>query len=165
MNIYSIEEKYQADTASAEKWLSETYKRIFGTYFEQSDKLYDAIHTGNVSNFSDEDLSNILSVIPLDLLVAAEALSSVKVRTAFFKQQLKEYKHDSRDATDISELELLIHCYTALEELVSTKMSFSRELIMTAKKLWDARQEGANAMPVAERDYSNLPEYPATYIK
>ena len=59
---------------------------------------------------------------------------------------------------------LLVDFYDTIMERVSRQMSFSKELIMSAKKIWDARRADNAPLPeVAIQDKTDkLPDY---YVK
>ena len=56
--------------------------------------------------------------------------------------------------------ELMISIYSKLIERVNSQISYSKELIMSAKKLWDRRKEAESAMPVTPVDPAAVPYNP-----
>lgn len=82
---------------------------------------------------------------------------------------ISESKAKERCIAEFAGDRFLVSAYDSLYERVSRQITFSKELIMSCKKIWDARRNSdQNPMPsVSETD---LPEYqapnkPSTYIK
>lgn len=156
-------------------WVESEYSKHFSQYFETQRNLY-AVFKNNRKAITDDELEQILMQVPLDLFVVSENLNKYRLSLETLKLKLK---HDTREISKNStaksqakrdedgELEtigdrILIECYNNIITRVENEISFSRELIMSSKKLWDSRRQGDRTMPVGIKDYqqsNNLPNY------
>lgn len=180
MEVSSIDSKYQHEFDDVSNWIKFQYDNLFSEYFEEMHELYARL-ASSTKPITDDELETILSTIPLRLYGAAERLNDLKVRIEVIKLHIKKDKHDClvnseassqtskrEEATfSVIEDELLLKVYSSLIERVEGEISASKELIMSAKKIWTSRREAENignaAKDVNLPDYTNLDE--KQYIK
>ena len=135
---------------------SNLYNKYFGQYFHIQKELYRRVQDTD-KPITDEELETVLTDLPLELIEVSEALSKFQISQEVVKLRAKE--ESAKDTSDdIKEYELMSKIYTAVNERVSKKVSFSRELIMSCKKIWDRRKDTDNVTPIGPIDTS-LPEY------
>lgn len=187
-SIGDIQKEYQDQLDDVDTWIKEEYNENFEQYFKNIKELYSRLSSTS-KPVTDKELEEILSSVPLQLFSAAEALNFFKAKLEVLKMNVKSQREEAmRDNTlktqadrkhyaDVAVYsgELLIKVYSTIVERVEREMSYSRELIMSAKKIWTARkEEEVNARlvePTSPTKHVNppLPEYgssmPETYIK
>lgn len=153
------------DFESADNLVDEIYIKYFDVYFRKETELY-AKFRNEDSVVSDKDLEWILISLPLDIKMASSALAQFKQHNEIVKLKIKQRKGKSKEATDEpdgldEEFKLMSIIYTSVITRVELDITFSKELIMGAKKIWDARRR-SDETPVGEiiKDtVSELPEY------
>ena len=176
MNFTSIESQYQQDIDAVIQYQNEVYDTMFSKEFSEVKRLSDMIKKSGYKSPSDEILEIILMDVPLKMFDVAEKLNQLELTLQVLKLKLKEkkieLKHDeiarNMNSTMLSEFvsentiedELMISIYSKLIERVNSQISYSKELIMSAKKLWDRRKEAESAMPVAPVDPAAVPYDP-----
>lgn len=176
MNFASVESQYQQDIDAVRKYQNDVYDEMFSAEFSEVKNLSDMIKKSGYRSPSDEVLEIILMDVPLKLFDVAEKLNQLELTLQVLKLKLKEkkieLKHDenvrSMNSSEISEFisantiedELMISIYSKLIERVNSQISYSKELIMSAKKLWDRRKEAESAMPVTPVDPAAVPYNP-----
>lgn len=184
MNLSDIDNKFEADFDDVDKWVDEHYTKSFSQYFDPVRKLISRM--GDSFNpITDKELEEILSYIPLELFAVAEKLNDLKARIEVIKLRIKQEKRNNyinseesskadkqADAIySVAEDEMLLRLYTSLIERVDSEISASKELIMSAKKIWTSRREAENIATAAEKtalpDYSDLDsqDQKQSYIK
>jgi hypothetical protein len=108
----------------------------------------------------------VLISLPLDLKAASNALAQFKQHNEIVKLKIKQRKN-SGDADDLDEeYKLMSIIYSSVITRVEADISFSKELIMGAKKVWDARRKTETAIPIGEVNTEvseELPEYNADF--
>lgn len=180
MKISTIEDSYSEDFDDILSWSRRTYDEMFSNFFEDMQELNKRLESTR-RQITDDELEDILTTIPLKLYSAAEKLNELKLRIEVIKLRIKKDKHDSfansdassqvarkeEAALSVAEDEMLLKAYTSLIERVESEISFSKELIMSAKKIWTSRKEAENIGNSAKNtelpDYSDLDS--KTYIK
>lgn len=159
------------DTAS---WCNEQYDNLFSTYFKGIPKLYEKVTASN-EKLTDDDLEFVLTSAPLSIIAASEQLSQYKLNNECLKLYIKKMESEyitTCDAKTVAEkreqaslyvmdYRLLSKAYEAVISRVDNEVNFTRELIMSAKKIWDARVKTYEASPV-DSD-GKLTDY--TYVK
>lgn len=188
LDLDEINASYSDSLDDVDKWIKEEYESNFGEYFSELTSFYEKLNETN-KPITDRELEHIMSSIPLKLFSAAEALNSVKAKVEVLKinnktlrkkimleseAKTKQAKEDEADVA-VSYGEILVKLYSTLIDRVERQMSYSRELIMSAKKIWTARkEEEVNARliePTSPAKTVNppLPDYggpiPSTYIQ
>lgn len=184
IDLDKVQSNIQGDMDAVVAWCNEIYDTQFSSYFEEERELYGRLKCKD-RPITDEELSQILTIAPLNLFSVAEHLNKLRLRQEVIKLKNKQKKADiikmSLEKTDTKksaeanlltlEDELLSTAYSSIITRVENEISFTRELIMSAKKLWDARRRTESVNPVSE---VNAPEdgstpynvyRPSTYIK
>ena len=176
MNFDLIEQKYQKDIDAVRRYQNDVYDEMFSAEFSEVKNLSDMIKKSGYRSPSDEVLEIILMDVPLKLFDIAEKVNQLELTLQVLKLKLKEKKIDLKhdpavrelSATQLTEFisvntiedELMISIYSKLIERVNSQISYSKELIMSAKKLWDRRKEAESAMPVTPVDPAAVPYNP-----
>ena len=151
------------DMQSIKEWVKHQYDSTFSEYFEDIRSLTKRM-SSKTSPITDEELEIILIDLPLKLIGAAEKINemtlSLEVIKLRNKKQLTEKIKSSEESNssmkkDVAESEIfeervLELAYSSLLDRVQKEVSYSRELIMGAKKVWDARRKFDSVNPVSE---------------
>ena len=149
------------DFESADNLVDEIYNKYFARYFKRESELYMKFRDAD-NPITDKELEWILISLPLDLKMASNSLAQFKQHNEIVKlkiKQRKSAKNDNSDGLD-DEFKLMNIIYTSVITRVELEVSFSKELIMGAKKVWDARRSSDSA-PVGEvvPKKPDLPDY------
>ena len=158
----------------------EMYAEIFSELLSRVTELYQRFRS-EIRPITDDELETILTEIPLRLFTVSERLADIRMRmsvtklenkhkrTALIKSYIISPEYDGYSQSAVRELvsnraddemrddEIAVMVYSSLIDRIEGEISFSRELIMGAKKLWDARRSNATN-PVAPV-VPELPEY------
>lgn len=152
------------------------YNENFADYFVTMRQAQERLKLHGEKSYTDDELGNLLTEIPLLLFGAAEALSKFKLHLEVAKLQTKQDLKDSKlyeaYATQLAEEveydKLIQSIYASVVARVETEISFSKEFIMVLKKFWDARRATENVVPIGAVN-PDIPEYKLpngqTYIK
>lgn len=174
INLDKIKTELSSDIETTQKWADELYEKSFGNYLKGIKELYSQLES-NSRPITDAELEEILTTLPLKLITISEILSQFKISKEVvnitLKQKEAEFIQSSTAKTitqkkedasvAVLEYKLVQTVYATVINRVENEMNFARELIMSAKKIWDARKatEGATpTSPVITGDNS-LPEY------
>lgn len=178
--------EFQEDITAVESFADEIYDKEFASFFQLSHDLHNRV-TNKKKPVTDSELEEILTTVPLNMIQISERLN--KYRTALdvirtkMKAKRRELVKESSGVTKtereedanaaMAEYEIICIAYTNIIQRVDNQISFSRELVMCAKKLWDARHarpvnpvSEATATDKSGGKYSTetLPEYiPTAY--
>lgn len=154
-------ESLQADFDSADGLVEEIYQKYFAKYFDGEDTMYTKFQNADIV-ISDKELEWILITLPLNLKSVSSALAQFKQHNEIVKLKIKQRKGKDVDVDEEldAEYKLMAIIYAAVITRVESEISFSKELIMGAKKVWDARRNSEIA-PVGEvvPDEVELPDY------
>lgn len=170
MKISTIDNMYKDEFDDISSWCELKYSSMFSEYFEEMHILYDRV-SSNLKPITDAELETILTTLPLRLYGAAEKLNELKIRVEVIKLHVKQDKYDSmvnseatsqtarkeEAAISVIEDELLLKVYSSLIERAESEISASKELIMSAKKIWTSRREAENVGNAAKN--IDLPDY------
>lgn len=148
----------------------EIYQKNFSDFFKVPRELSEKLTKG--SDISDTALEDVLITTPLKLFEGSEALNKFRLSLEVLKTRVKSNKSEiskryveehkisgekytQAQLTQYVEEEtfgdnLLVTLYDSVIKRVENEMSFTKELIMSAKKLYSARVE--NVMPIGEVD-------------
>ena len=169
MNIPElIQSEYQDDMSHMQAWCDMIYQQQFASYFSTMRDLYDKL---KFSTISDSELEWAITSFPLELFKVSEALNSVRLNHEMVKLKNKEKRSKVADKSDMLENDILLAAYSSIITRVENEISFSREFIMGAKKVWDARRRAEASNPIGEvvpQTQIDLPNYMPdnkTYIK
>lgn len=184
IDFKSIVSKYNEDISGVTSWCDEVYNAQFASYFEDQRTLFTRLRSTR-QPITDAELEAILTTIPLQLFSVSEVLNKFRISQAVIKVKTKQKEHEvystsqartiagrqAEAAEAVLEDGLLYSAYATVIDRVDSEIAFSRELIMGAKKIWDARKRTEEVHPVGEVSVpSDLPDYvPSshnqTYIK
>lgn len=181
LNLNDVQSEFSEDIEAVSDWCDEIYQQNFAIHFGESRELFNRLKS-KTHPITDEELSWILINLPLNLFDVSEVLNKFKVSQEVVKLRNKQKESDlvkssventatkrQEDAAiKMLENKLLVTAYSSVMSRVESEISFCRELIMGAKKIWDSRRRAESANPVSPVDDShiNLPDYQeGVYIK
>lgn len=181
LDLSAVQAEFSEDINAVTEWFEEIYRDNFAVYFGESRELFNRLKS-KTQPITDEELSWILINLPLNLFDVSEILNKLRLSQEVIKLRNKQKETDLAKASieksatkrqeeaSIAMLEnkLLSTVYTHVISRVEGEISFCRELIMSAKKIWDARRrtEGANPVSPVDDSHIQLPDYqPGAYIK
>lgn len=182
MKISDIEDSFRQDFEDLDGWVDSKYKSDFSMYFANIRDLYTRMKDED-KPITDKELEGILTDVPLQMFAVSEKLNQLKSKIEVIKLRVKEKRHQAfldSEETSISKKtseanfavandELLIRLYSDLADRVTSEISSSKELIMSAKKIWTSRREAENVANAAQNvelpDYVNNDYQDKTYIK
>lgn len=182
-NLDEVLDKYKQNADEVDKWAEAQYQVYFAEHFKKLNELYARLKSSN-NPVTDEELEWILTWLPLELISVSEKLSKMKTIQEAIKTQLKQKETErvellsnemsatkAKEAVgvELADDKLLVSVYDIIYERVTRQNTFAKELIMSSKKIWDARRNAEQPMPsIPSEDPQELPEYngkPSTYIK
>ena len=154
-------ESLEEDFISADALVSEIYDKYFASYFKKEQEIH--LRFKDVEKpITDEELEWLITYLPLELFSVANALAQFKQHNEIVKLKIKQRKGKSKEELDDGledEYKLMSIIYAAVITRVEQEISFSKELIMGSKKVWDARRSGekspTSGLPIDEP----LPDY------
>lgn len=181
-SIDKVADAYTDKIESVESWCNQLYAEKFEVHFAGFRDVFKRLRSKG-SKITDDELEELLITLPIKLFDASESLSVVRIASETVKigSRLKETEIIEAEkgsgtkttaakeiaAASVLEDRLLIIAYESIISRVESEISFCRELIMSAKKIWDSRRKTDTANPVSEVD--DLPEYvpnpKKTYVK
>lgn len=181
-DLSAVFESIDSDIQEVQEWCDELYTSNFSEYFDECRAMFKRLQDKD-HVITDDELSWILMSLPITLFDVSEAINRFKVGQEVIKinhrellasktKEATEKKLNKTSAKEYAELEtleykILTTAYSSIIERAESEVSFARELIMSAKKIWDARRRTEASNPVSPNEYNKeLPEYiPKTYIK
>lgn len=175
LELDEILESVNSDIAITQKWASELYDKSFGNYLKDVRDLYKRL-ADKSRPISDAELEDILTTLPLELIAVSESLSQFKISKEVvditLKQKEAQFIEESpaktitqkKEEASIAVLEykLVKTVYATVISRVDNEINFARELIMSAKKIWDSRKNMGppTGLVVNEgSEGSGLPDY------
>lgn len=167
IDIKSICEEMDEDVQNVIEWCNDLYDKNFSSFFQGQRDLFKRLQS-KTHPITDDELEWILTSIPLQLFTVAERLSEVKITQEVIKMKNKKDIIDkTNESTQSSqtkrkeeaeylmlEHKLVDTIYSSIINRVDTEVSFSRELIMSAKKIWDRRRQTETINPIKPVDPS-----------
>ena len=153
-DISRAAEALKEDFNSADALVSEIYNKYFYSYFKKETEMHTRFQDPDVP-ITDKELEWLITSLPLELFSVSNALAQFKQHQEIVKLKVKQRsksKDSSADGLD-EEFKLMSIIYASVISRVEQEIAFSKELIMGAKKVWDARRSGDRA-PIGEK----LPE-------
>lgn len=189
MRIEDIVKEYSEDNDAIHKYCDSIYHDMFAENFKDIREMYRRMKS-TLQPITDGELEYILTTFPMELFTVAENLNKVRLSREVTKLKNKAKMRELRaefqttvntmdDLTkaekqtylmqmineNMAEYEILLAAYDSLISRVENEQTFSKELIMGAKKIWDSRRSSESANPVAPVA-TELPEYDRkAYIK
>ena len=154
-NISKAMEALKDDFKAADDVVDEIYKNYFAKYFSKEAEMYNRFQDSEKS-ITDKELEWIITSLPLELMAASDALAQFKQHNEIIKLTIKQRKALTQEDID-NEYKLMSIVYNCVITKVEHKLSFSKELIMGAKKVWDARKHTEQINPINE--VNSLPDY------
>lgn len=159
-SIHNIALSYETNSEDVISWCNTLYDEKFSGYFAKQRILYERLRSKDAP-ITDKELEEILTTIPLELFQASEAVSQLRIRHEVVKIGIKEKMRlveaastaptatgKKEEAVDsVLGDQLLLLAYSTILDRVEKETSFSRELIMSAKKIWDARRRTEDSVP------------------
>ena len=143
------------DTKAVLDFYESLYDKEFSEQFISVQKMFKRYKSSD-KPITDTELEDILTGLPLELFSIAEKLNSLRLS----EQVVKLKSRDKKITPELKEeYAILDSVYSSVIERVENQISFSRELIMGAKKIWDARRKTESMNPVTPPKSKELPEY------
>ena len=163
IDLEQIDNSMQDDINSVSRWVTKIYDEQFGPQFQGVRELFQRLQSTE-HPITDEEINWVLTSLPLQLFTVSEALAQLRTRSDVIKMKNKQMKaeliRESLETTMTKKTEeadeallgnrLLANVYDNVIARVESEISFSRELIMSCKKLFDARRSTENVDPVSE---------------
>lgn len=179
-----IDTQHREYIEDIENWCNEQYQLHFKDCFDSVRKIHHSMES-QVRPISDTELEWILTELPMKLFSISESLNKyklehevVKLRKKTIKLELDDEakklaqedilsKSDMKSWVDaqLSEHDILLAAYSSVISRIESEISFSKELIMGCKKIWDSRRKSETSNPVNPIDsqnIDNLPDYRST---
>ena len=163
IDLEQIDNSMQDDINSVSRWVTKIYDEQFGPQFQGVRELFQRLQSTE-HPITDEEINWVLTSLPLQLFTVSEALAQLRTRSDVIKMKNKQMKaeliRESLETTMTKKTEeadeallgnrLLANVYDNVIARVESEISVSRELIMSCKKLFDARRSTENVDPVSE---------------
>lgn len=179
-----FEKYYKEDCDCMQSWCDEIYASACGTLFDNVRAIAKRMDS-KISVITDSELEWIITTLPLNLFTISETLNQIRLKQEYTKLKYRDMKEKQKkyrgadselteciDCPDDVESELVIEAFGSVIKRIENEVSYSRELIMGAKKVWDSRKRAEGSLPIGEVNPSdNLPDYsssgvnPHKYIK
>lgn len=155
-----VAELLKEDFISADALVSEIYDKYFASYFKKEAEMHTRFQDTEVP-ITDKELEWLITSLPLELFSVSNALAQFKQHHEIVKLKVKQRsknKENSADGLD-EEFKLMSIVYSSVISRVEQEIAFSKELIMGAKKVWDARRSSEQAPIGPAMPQTELPEY------
>ena len=163
MDLFEVESRHFEDLNAVDNWCNEIYQDNFSRYFSDQRSLFDRLRSKS-HPITDEELEWILTQVPVNLFDVSEKLSKLQTYQEVLKLNVRKKENESKRKEytdgDLFEDKVLLLAYSSILIRVEKEMSYSRELIMSAKKIWDSRRRTESSNAVSEmRSVDKLPDY------
>ena len=148
------------DFESADKMVDEIYCRYFAVYFQKEAEIHQRFRDSDIP-ITDTELEWTITSLPLELFAVSNALAQFKQHNEIVKLKIKQRKGKDADPEGLAEeYKLMSIIYSSVIARVEQEIAFSKEMIMGAKKVWDARRSSEQA-PIGEINIKepDLPDY------
>ena len=169
--VSEIEDSHKDEFNDMKNWAEELYNSQFSCYFENQRNIQLRMDNSETA-ITNEELEIVLVDVPMALIEVAEKVNDYRLRIESIKLSIKskqalELESSPEAKIKILEDKLLIAAYESVLSRVDKQISYSKELIMGCKKIWDGRQHQLNSMPVgmqagtsnSQDIYDSLPEW------
>lgn len=177
LDLNSIHRSMSDDIDAVSEWCETLYQDNFGNHFVDARVLFDRLQSKE-HPITDDELSWILLDLPIDLFDVSEVLNRFRLNFEVVKMRIKQKeseiaknsseptaaKRNAEAAMLTIEDKILMSAYSSVISRVESEITFCKELIMGAKKIWDGRRKTESVNPVAPVE-DELPEYKNQYIK
>lgn len=172
VNIGKAIKSAAEDLDSVSSWVAQEHEIHFSRYFDDLHHLSHRMDSKEMT-ITDKELESILIDLPLQLFSAAEEINQLKLNLEVIKlrnkKTLTEKIKNSKESTatmrkDVAEAEMfedkvLELAFSCLLDRVDREISYSKELIMGAKKVWDSRRKTESVNPTSEVSTEKTPIY------
>lgn len=170
---------YEDDTNAVHEWCEEIYQNKFATFFNKVRDLYRKFQDRD-KPITDKELEEIMTNLPLELFSVSENLNNLRASCEVVKLKRKEKrlkafresgaKNDSGRNAEADEAvledDILLLGFSTIIQRVENEISFCRELIMGAKKVYDRRKSTEYAAPINPPEIGHQSNYSdKVYIK
>ncbi len=152
--IKELLENIYSEAEDIDTFIDEIYQKNFKVQFQKIYELIDKFRNDS-KKVSTEELEYLLMELPLDMFDVSSKIEMVQGLSEVAAYQAKTAKAQNND--DKYKLDVIAKRLDALVERIQRESSAARELVMSAKKLWDSRQAETKSNPIKE--ISNLPDY------
>ena len=172
MNITKLIDDTMKGVDELDAWCDKIYQDNFGDHFKEVRKLRAQMDMAERFPIPDADLEMILIDLPLELISALESVHRLRTHQELMKfnakYRVREESPPTASKADRDEITAgmlaVAKAYENIIERADREIAYCRELIMGAKKIWDARRNAENANPVSETTKKSkkdkpLPEY------
>jgi len=171
--------EFQSNIDDANQTANRIYSDNFDTYFSNVRELGNRMRSA-IQPITDQELEDVLTVLPLNLFSAAEAVNRLKLDMEIIKLESKKRKVEIQKnlpekskisksdwiASELADSEIALAIYSSVISRAESEMTYCKELIMGCKKIWDGRRSAEKSNPVGELNIDTLPEYQKdVYIK
>lgn len=169
MDFKTILSNVDTHTKEVTEWCDSIYNEKFASLFSGVRELFTRMQS-ETKPITDDELVWTLSELPLQLFSISESVQQLKLAQEVTKLQAKEAKDTiNREVSDEADVlgikmtaaeksdrvsakmvnyELIISAYGSIINRVESELSYSREFIMGAKKIWDARRKTELVSPI-----------------
>ena len=153
-------ETLKEDFESADALVDQIYNRYFATYFKEMNGSFLRFRDADTP-ITDKELEWIITTLPLKLFSVSNALAQFKQHNEIVKLKIKQRsKNKDADPDGLDEeYKLMTIIYSSVIIRVEQEISFAKELIMGAKKVWDARRNSEQSPIGSTVAQPELPEY------
>ena len=186
-NISDVMSEYSEDMDAVQEFCDSIYNEHFASNFLKVRELYNRMKS-EIHPITDDELEYILTTLPLELFIISEQLNKIRLNCEVVKLKNKQKTEEVRseaineaNANGLNktqtneyvthkvnkfliEYDILHSAYSSVITRVENEQTFSKELIMGAKKVWDSRRSAETSNPVG-LVISDLPEYNVSTMK
>lgn len=173
-----LQDNYAEFINDISNWVDDQYNKHFKACFDSVHAIHASMQS-QTRPISDTELEKVLTELPMQLFSISENLNKVRLEAEVIKLRKKTVKAEldkkasemvnegdlaksdtkSWVDTELADHDILLAAYNSLITRVESDISFSKELIMGCKKIWDARKRTEQSNPVSEVNPNELPSY------
>lgn len=173
-----LSKNYSEDLVDLHLWCENQYRENFENCFKDVRDLKRELES-NIRTVSDLELEWVLTELPMTLFDVSENLNRFRLDMEVIKLKKKSIKLDLSKSTkmmiesgeldksevknyidaQIAEHDIVITAFNYIINRVESEISFSKELIMGCKKIWDSRRRAEESNPAGEVVPEELPNY------
>lgn len=153
-------ETLKEDFESADALVDQIYNRYFAAYFRELNESFLRFRDADTP-INDKELEWIITALPLKLFSVSNSLAQFKQHNEIVKLKIKQRsKNKDADPDGLDEeYKLMTIIYSSVITRVEQEISFAKELIMGAKKVWDARRSSEDSPIGSTVTQPDLPDY------
>lgn len=153
---------YQEEINGVTEWIQHEYDARFASYFKDVRNMFKRLQS-ETKPITDDELNWIMINLPMILFDVSEKVSELQVALEIVRLRCKEQETEliqaskaktitqkkAEAALQLAEPNAIQAVYQAVIDRVTREITFSKELIMGAKKVWDRRKNTEQSMPVS----------------